>query len=164
MQNPEEDVRAFVGPNADYYLQAWAAADPNGGRQALRWNWPAFFLNVIWMLYRKMYKYFWISFGALVAIGAAEGIVEAMLSIKGPGWWDIVINFAVAGFFGAYGTWFYYRHATFTIAQTKAQHTSPEAIVRAGGVRWLWPVLILGGAVVLGIVAAILVPRLTHSS
>ena len=50
MQQPEEDVRAFVGPNADYYLQAWAAVDPNVGLQALRWNWPAFFLNVFWLL------------------------------------------------------------------------------------------------------------------
>ena len=78
MQQPEEDVRAFVGPNADYYLQAWAAVDPNVGLQALRWNWPAFFLNVFWLLYRRMYKYFWITFAAFLGIGLLEGMVETI--------------------------------------------------------------------------------------
>ena len=156
MQEPEEDVRAFVGPNADYYLQAWSAVDPNVGLQALRWNWPAFFLNVFWLLYRRMYKYFWITFAAFLGIGAVEGLVESMLGLPpGPRWFDLVINLAVAGFFGVFGTWLYYRHATWTIARTKANHTSPEAIANAGGVRWLWPLLFLGGVALLGILTAI---------
>lgn len=163
MQATEDELRSFVGPNDDYYLQAWQKVDPGGGLQALRWNWPAFFLNVLWLLYRRMYKYFWMTFAALIAIGAVEGIVEAILHIP-PGlhWFDIVINLAVACFFGAFGTWFYYQHAMWSIGQTKAYHTSPEAIARAGGVRWLWPLLILGAAVVLGFLAAILMPGLAR--
>lgn len=164
MQLAEEDVRAFVGPNADYYLQAWSAVDPNGGLQALRWNWPAFFLNVLWLLYRRMYKYFWISLAALFVGGMAEGAIEALMGIPpGPQWFDLVINLGVACFFGAFGTWFYYRHTAWTIAQTKAHHTSAEAIVRAGGVRPLWPWLILGTAVVLGILSAIIFPKIVQT-
>ena len=156
MQQPEEDLRAFVGPNADYYLQAWASVDPNVGLQALRWNWPAFFLNVFWLLYRRMYKYFWITFAAFLGIGLLEGMGEAILNVPpGPRWFDLVINLAVACFFGVFGTWLYYRHATWTIAWTKAHHTSPEAIANAGGVRWLWPLLLLGGVALLGILTAI---------
>ena len=46
-------------------------------------------------------------------------------------------------------------HATWTIAWTKAHHTSPEAIANAGGVRWLWPLLLLGGVALLGILTSI---------
>ena len=163
MTHPEEDVRAFVGPNADYYLAAWAKADPNGGLQALRWNWPAFFLSVVWLLYRRMYKYFWITFAALIGIGMIQALLEAILNIPPERHWlDVVVNLIVASFFGTFGSWLYYRHTMWTIGQVKAYHTSPEAIARAGGVRWLWPVMILGAAVLLGILAAMMMPGLAH--
>ncbi len=163
MQHPEADVRAFVGPNADYYLQAWTEADPNGGLQALRWNWPAFFFNVMWMLYRRMYKYFFISLVALIGLGAVGGVVEALLGVPpGARWLDIPRNLLVAVFFGAYGSWFYYRHTNWKLAQTKAHHTDPEAIVNAGGVRPLLPALAVGVLVLLGFLAALAMPGLTR--
>jgi len=149
MQRPEEELRAFVGPNADYYLSSWAAADPAGGLQALRWNWPAFFLNVVWLLYRRMYRHFWITFGLLLALGIVEGVAEAILQAKTPGWLDFVLNLSIACFFGAFGTWFYYRHANRIIGQTKAFDTNPQALVTAGGVRWLWVLVLLAVIAVL---------------
>lgn len=142
MQPSEADLRAFVGPNADYYLRGWADAQPGVDLQRLRWNWPAFFLNVVWLLYRRMYRYFWIGAGVLVAIGLVEGVVMAWLGIKPPSYLDIAITLGVAWYFGAFGTWFYYRHATKEIQRTKVQLPSPDAIARAGGIRWLWPVVV----------------------
>lgn len=159
MQPSENELRAFVGPNADYYLEAWKSVEPNDDPQRLRWNWPAFFLNVVWLLYRRMYKYFWIAAGVEVAIGAVQGFVEELLGIPaGVHGWDFLINVSIATFFGRFGTWMYYRHAERKIAEAKAHDTSQDAIARAGGVRWLLPILAMGVALALGIVAAVLVP------
>lgn len=48
----EAALRAFVGPNSDYYLGRWQQMA--GGSQS-SWNWAAFLLNGPWLLYRKMW-------------------------------------------------------------------------------------------------------------
>lgn len=156
MQPSKDELRAFVGPNADYYLQGWAAAKPAIELQRLRWNWPAFFLNIVWLLYRRMYRYFWIGVGVLVAIGIVEGAAEALLHFKTPAYLDFVINFSIAYFFGAFGTSFYYRHALDTITKTRPQLTRPDQVARVGGVRLALALvfgLVLGVAVLAAIAA-----------
>ena len=148
MQPPEADLRTFVGPNADYYLQGWRTVKPDADLQRLRWNWPAFFLNIVWLLYRRMYRYFWIGFGVLGAIGFVEGFAEALLHFKTPAYMDFAINFTIAYWFGSYGTWYYYRHAAEQIGRTRVQLVSADAIARAGGVRLLLPVVV---GVVIGV-------------
>ena len=120
------------------------------------WNWPAFFLNIVWLLYRRMYRYFWIGFGVLVAIGIVEGTAEALLHFTTSPSTHLLINFSIAMYFGGFGTWIYYRHAVETINRTKALNSSPEAIAHVGGVRLLWPV-VLGTLVAVGVVAGIMV-------
>jgi hypothetical protein len=44
----EPEVRAFVGPNSDYYLRAWQPALPGPGR-ASGFNIAAFFLCGLWL-------------------------------------------------------------------------------------------------------------------
>jgi hypothetical protein len=66
---PDEDLmRAFIGPNADRYLQTFKKfVGPSGPRFALTWHWPAFiFEPFLWFLYRKMYLY-----ALIYAIGPA---------------------------------------------------------------------------------------------
>lgn len=56
----EQDLwRAFIGPNADRYLERFKKfSTQNGPRFALTWHWPAFvFEPFLWFLYRKMYAY-----------------------------------------------------------------------------------------------------------
>ena len=56
----EQDLwRAFIGPNADRYLETFKKfSTPNGPRFAFTWHWPAFvFEPFLWFLYRKMYAY-----------------------------------------------------------------------------------------------------------
>jgi hypothetical protein len=56
----EQDLwRAFIGPNADRYLETFRKfSTPNGPRLAFTWHWPAFvFEPFLWFLYRKMYAY-----------------------------------------------------------------------------------------------------------
>jgi hypothetical protein len=51
--------RAFIGPNADRYLEQFKKFTAGGGQRfALTWHWPAFLFDpFLWFLYRKMYLY-----------------------------------------------------------------------------------------------------------
>jgi len=59
IKNPivtEEHLQKFAGN--DYYIEAW--------RKKRKWNWGAFWLNVIFLLYRKMYLAFFVYLAAYV--------------------------------------------------------------------------------------------------
>ena len=48
----EEEVRAFVGSKADYYLKAWNATDERGAPQ-ITLNWPALLLCLVWWVLQR---------------------------------------------------------------------------------------------------------------
>ena len=50
-----EQLKAFVGKNADYYIEKFTKS--GGKRWFLQINWPALLLGHIWMFYRKMRKF-----------------------------------------------------------------------------------------------------------
>lgn len=79
-----EDLRAFVGPNADYYLTVWEPA-LNGTGRATGGNRWAFFFTLYWLSLRGL------SGTALVlaALFAVEQFVEGVLIAVAPdesGW------------------------------------------------------------------------------
>lgn len=141
MEHSSEELRAFVGPNADYYLWSWERVDPTAGLQTLRWNWPAFLLSFSWLLYRRMYRYFWILIGVFFVLNMGESIAEELLHFKTPEVVDIIIRLAIGWFFGACGNWLYYRHTVAAIGRAKAHDVSLQDIANAGGVRW-WPAIL----------------------
>lgn len=51
---PVDELRAFVGPNADHYLRKWAPRllDPEGDVGV---SWIALFFPTCWLAYRKMF-------------------------------------------------------------------------------------------------------------
>jgi hypothetical protein len=55
----EEHWRAFIGQNADRYLEQFRKFSEGATpRFALTWHWPAFLFDpFLWFLYRKMYLY-----------------------------------------------------------------------------------------------------------
>ena len=50
---PAQELAAFVGPNAAYYLPRFQKMAKNGSK--CHWNWAAFLLTPYWLLYRKQY-------------------------------------------------------------------------------------------------------------
>ncbi|MDR1604137.1 MAG: DUF2628 domain-containing protein [Gracilibacteraceae bacterium] len=50
----EADMEAFIAKRQSYYMDKF---EYMGWRNKLTWNWPAFFLGTVWLIYRKMYKY-----------------------------------------------------------------------------------------------------------
>lgn len=48
------ELRAFVGQNADYYVEKWTPQGGSGRR--FGFNWAAFFFGFSWLVYRRMYR------------------------------------------------------------------------------------------------------------
>ena len=62
-----ELMEAAIGPkNTHYYLERFHEF-ATGGRYA-SWNWPAFFVPLFWMLYRKMWLHAALYFLALPVV------------------------------------------------------------------------------------------------
>ncbi len=114
------EFRAFVGKKSDFYLRKFRYFKERGTNVfALTWNWPAFFLGFIWMLYRKMYLW------SLAAFFIAFTPVAFPLTM-------IV--------WGTVGNYLYYLQARKKILEYKTEAIpQPFSLGELGGVnRWVW--------------------------
>jgi hypothetical protein len=123
----EEDFREFLGRNADTYIRKFRNFSSSGANSfAFTWNWSAFFLGFIWMLYRKMYLW------ALAAFFIAFTPVAFPLTMIG---WGIA------------GNYIYFLHARRKILEYKSRRSpTPMALnlKDLGGVNhWVWLIGIL---------------------
>ncbi|MDE3224911.1 MAG: DUF2628 domain-containing protein [Nitrospirota bacterium] len=101
--------RAFIGPNADRYLEQFRKFTGSGEpRFALTWHWPAFLFDpFLWFLYRKMYLY-----AAVYAIGP-------VLSAYFTG--DLTVGVVWRIMAGASANYIYYWHVREHLAAIKEQ-------------------------------------------
>jgi len=110
----DELLDAAIGPtNKSYYrpkFDRFAA-----GQGSVSWNWPAFFVTIFWMLYRRMYAYallvwFILPVLLIVVAGLVGGISgDAAASISTYYLLHAIIGFIVIPMFA---NRLYYRHAT----------------------------------------------------
>jgi hypothetical protein len=120
----EEEFKTYVGKDADWYLSKFRSFRVEREDSfAVTWNWPAFWLGFIWMLYRKMYLWALIAF-LLVFTPMAHLLVMI-------GW-------------GVCGNYLYYRQVRKKILEYKSRQSfSPGflSLRELGGVnRWVWAV------------------------
>src|SRR5262245_32020425 len=73
----EREYRAFLGPNADYYLRRWFA-NPDGRVSGTGFNRAAFFFSFWWLGYRKMIRIGMILYCVLLT----ETILELLLFVN----------------------------------------------------------------------------------
>lgn len=162
----EEFFKAYLGSNnQDYYLSRFKRFD-EAGRAGVSWHWPAFFVTIYWLLYRKMWRNALILFLLPIVVLAVIGIAGATLG-KGaaPALGMIWIVFAL-------GIWFlppmfanalYYWHCRKKIAEVKAtsrdvQRQLGELAGRGGTSNIVWVILAIVFVPGLGILAAIAIP------
>jgi Protein of unknown function (DUF2628) len=136
----KEEVEAFVGSErASYFWGVWRPSAPSLWLFA-GFNWAAVVLNVVWLLYRKMYR----EFGVAIALIVAGAVLSIPLGIAEVG---SLVNAVVVVVIGALGNGLYRRRARLVIGAARAREPELEkrlAILRKkGGVAWLWPVLLL---------------------
>jgi hypothetical protein len=159
VQLTQDQVRAFVGPNANYYVERWHPIHELWGSRALGFNWAAFFLALSWMLYRRMYRTFWIALGVwvgsvmLLTVACTAAILTHAV-VLGVLLFGVVVVLPIVFqvIIGVYGTYWYYLHAQNQVSRlTPAAQTDSEALGRMGGTR-LWGAVVfsvLGGLVVM---------------
>jgi hypothetical protein len=142
-----DQARAFVGPEADYYVARWERIAEQGSR-ALGFNWAAFFLHVFWLLYRRMYSWFWMTLAVIVGLIVIQSIAVDAVLRNAPSLAPlmVIVVFAAPVFFwvifGTLGTYWYYLHARRRVRRiTAGSEPDLEAIGRAGGTNWWAPVL-----------------------
>ena len=105
----EQDRALFVGLKYESYYQAqFEKITPK--KQYAGFNIAAFFLGVVWLFYRKMYSYGFMSIGLIVVIG----MVEIILGIESSG-----ANIGLAVAFGMFGNTLYKYHVDQQIAKTR---------------------------------------------
>lgn len=103
----EQDRALFVGAKYESYYQAqFEKITPK--KQYAGFNIAAFFLGVVWLFYRKMYSYGFMSIGLIVVIG----MVEIILGIESSG-----ANIGLAVAFGMFGNTLYKYHVDQQIAK-----------------------------------------------
>ena len=103
----EQDPALFVGAKYESYYQAqFEKITPK--KQYAGFNIAAFFLGVVWLFYRKMYRYGFMAIGLIVVIG----MVEILLGIESSG-----ANIGLAVAFGMFGNTLYKHHVDQQIAK-----------------------------------------------
>jgi tetratricopeptide (TPR) repeat protein len=139
----DEDYAAFVGKNADKYINKFKKFNTVGTDNFVAtWHWPAFIVGFWWMLYRKLY--FW----------ALTAFVLSLIP------W---VNIATWIAFGATGNYIYYKDAKKKILELKQMrpaHDIQRGLSQIGGVnKWVITVAwVVGALAVIGILAAIVIP------
>lgn len=128
---PQTDTdlwKAFIGPNADRYLETFKKFSGPGGPQfALTWHWPAFvFEPFLWFLYRKMYVY-----ALIYAIGPAMAFYITQ---------DLSADIVWRVIAGGSANYIYYWHAKEQLAKIKNERatggeTRQQMLGEMGGVQ-----------------------------
>jgi hypothetical protein len=141
-----DEIRAFVGPKANYYLYQFSKFNVAGkDKFCPTWNWSTCGFTFIWMLYRKMYLQALITFFIFCIPG---------------------INIIMHIIAGAVGNYLYYRHVKARIIEIRANQTSLDLykiLQEVGGVhRWaVWVALIV--SIILAILFILFFATITAS-
>jgi hypothetical protein len=125
----ELDLRAAVGPNADYFLRCWHPVLTNRGSSA-GFSRIAFFLPFVWLVYRRMYRRALLLLLVFVALGAADTAVAMVLfgREKIPPLVVVVELVVAASLCGGYANGWYLQHARQLVTDARAQHDSSGAV------------------------------------
>jgi len=122
--SPNDDTplyQAVIGrSNTDYYLAYFRRADARG-YAPISWHWPALFLGLFWLLYRRLYRW------GLIFSGVSVGLtmLASTLLVAGGGPWVTRVYYVVMLLFQVVyvplnANAIYYRWAKQEIANARA--------------------------------------------
>lgn len=149
MTSQTELYSAAIGSkNRDYYLQYFQRADV-AGKPPVSWHWPAFFITLPWLLYRKMWAYAALYFFIPLLVAIVIGVVEALAPRLGQA---LTATYYIAVLIGPpmYANALYYNHCRKLINQTAPGQENTQAQLGALSVR--------GGTSVVGIIVGLIIP------
>lgn len=154
---------AVVGEkNRDYYMAYFQRADARG-YPPIAWHWPAFFIGMFWLLYRKQHRwaliYFMVPFG-IVMLGS---VVESVL----PGTGTIITYGGVIAFqliyFPLQANGIYFRWARDAVARARTELPGQETrqheyLGRVGGVNNHLPFIVVALLILFSMLTSSITP------
>lgn len=150
--------KAIIGDkNTSYYIAKFEQFDRQGPGLKASWNWPAFFCNYAWALYRKMYGWFFAILGisviSIVIAGAGAPVI----------WFGALVANAA---FGVYANAIYHGKVRRGIVAAQLSVHDEQKLLehlrQKGGVH-TWVIWVFGLIPVIGILAAIAIPAYDDS-
>lgn len=129
----EEELRAFVGPKADYYLKKWRLDLDGSTGSGAGFNWAAFFFSGLWLPYRRMYRVTLIFFGVFLLETIFEEIVYVgfLGRPEAPGDLNRFLGLVGAIVCGGFGNTWYFSHAQKTIGSLRSQGLPEDTYLKA---------------------------------
>jgi hypothetical protein len=126
----QDEVKAFVGKNVDYYWSRWRPLIQ--GENWTAFNWAAFFFSGWWLAYRKMYAAALLFFAIMIPamILPPQGAGESIEALQR------ALGLIVALVCGGYANRWYWSHAAETIGRIRVQAPPDkviDAIAKRGG-------------------------------
>ena len=163
----EAMYRAIIGPkHADFYLPRFTCRDAGG--RFLSWNWPSFFCQPLWAVYRRLWGF---TFGGMAILFVCRQLAEVIwmliagaleLSLLGYVLGTFLPAIVVLPITAMIANGFYHRKAVHLIRKT-AHITDPAArlaeLKRRGGTAAEWVFVVLALGVVWWMVAAMMPPE-----
>lgn len=138
-----EYYRIYFGKSANYYLEL--LENYFEGRK-FSFNAAAFFIGLFWMLYRKMYRVFFIFLGGIIAEGfILEYIIFEEILQFSKGQLDAVSRIATIAFSAicsTTGNYFYLKQSIENVNRIVKNNEGnsdviKEELARVGGVSWM---------------------------
>jgi hypothetical protein len=125
-----EELRAFVGRNADYYLKKWGAA-LKGFEKSTGFNFAALVFGGVWLAYRKMYRAAFILYGIVLADALAQTVLFSVFlpGTDPPPIVERAVTLGIALVCGGYGNRWYLNHSLRQIADARAEGLQGEALM-----------------------------------
>ena len=118
-----EELELYVGPKKEAYYST-RFEDIIDSESKIGWNWPALFVPVLWMAYRKMY----IESGILLVVSTALGLLTKKIGFLH------VISLIITFLVPATANWLYFRHAKKDIEaiSSRGEERKSEIIAKGG--------------------------------
>lgn len=140
----EEVIKKYIQENVDYYLNKWKLMELKNSK--ISWNWAGFFLVGFWMLYRKMYLYFfillltYIVFNIIFSIGIYYSSIFTIFSA--------LLTFVIIPIFvGLFGNYLYAKDVYRKLKSFKSISTEEKDLERIallkGGISWVAPLFFM---------------------
>lgn len=157
-----ELYRAYLGDkNADYYLKKFEEFDRKGDGLYSSWNWAAFLFGG-WLFYRKMYGWFFVFWGIYA--------ISNIAAKADPRSWGSIILFMLCIIFALFANSLYHNRVKKKIAVAQAIPRNARngdallALLRQEGGVHAWVIWVAGASIVIGILAAIVIPAFKAQS
>ncbi len=112
LSEERENLRIFVGKNANYYIAKW---EELGEGNKISWNWSAFFFGLIWFAYRKMYPHTF----AMLIFSIILYIVQVKFNTSE--WVVALTNLSISIVIGMFGNYLYYDYSKSKLKDIKKQ-------------------------------------------